>query len=447
MKWKLVIKDYGKIKEAVIHDSSLRLIVGHNNSGKSYLMTLLWGLEKIHHDFDYLKEDINLATWLKEDQLDEINNGKKCELFIKDYTEDINIYINLQLQKHIKNLISKLFNFEGISIGGISLIIEFSGEEKLVIDKDEMENVFNFRVISRKQSIPMRNMSGKNKYVQRLNFLGAVVNVLYDTIFNGDMLIGKSVYLPAARTGFMLTKDVINKNSRRIAFGNEENRFEPFTMPIMDFLDVMEDIGSTINSEDSKYSMICMMIEKRMLQGKLCVSDNPNKSLLFTPAGTKESINLPLRTTSAVVTEVSPLYLLLKFYKYTDVIKTIYYEEPEMCLHPQLQQIMARVLIQLANTNMNLTATTHSDIIIQHINNMIRLGKSQNKELMEKYGYLEEDLLKEADVSMYQFKENEDGTTTLEELVCGAYGFEVPTFNNALDDMLEEVYELQGEDE
>jgi hypothetical protein len=47
---------------------------------------------------------------------------------------------------------------------------------------------------------------------------------------------------------------------------------------------------------------------------------------------------------------------------------------------------------------------------------------------------------------MYQFKENEDGTTTLEELKRGEYGFIVPTFNDALDNILEEVYTIQ-EDE
>ncbi len=38
--------------------------------------------------------------------------------------------------------------------------------------------------------------------------------------------------------------------------------------------------------------------------------------------------------------------------------------------------------------------TTHSDLIIQHINNMIALNNnSENEELMEKYNYSYEDLL------------------------------------------------------
>ena len=181
-----------------------------------------------------------------------------------------------------------------------------------------------------------------------------------------------------------------------------------------------------------------------MLQGRLFLSDTPNQTLSFIPNGTQ--ISLPLRTTSSVVTEISPLYLLLKNKLNFPRINAIYYEEPEICLHPKLQQVIAMVLVRLANSEVGLTVTTHSDIIIQHINNMIKLTINSKRDyLMNKYGYDKNDLINMT-VSMYQFKDNNDGTTSLEELPCGKYGFEVPAFNNALDNMLEEVYDLQEEE-
>lgn len=45
MEYNLIVKDFGKIKEANIHVSPLTLFVGDNNSGKSYLLSLLWGLQ------------------------------------------------------------------------------------------------------------------------------------------------------------------------------------------------------------------------------------------------------------------------------------------------------------------------------------------------------------------------------------------------------------------
>jgi len=203
----------------------------------------------------------------------------------------------------------------------------------------------------------------------------------------------------------------------------------------------MDSIYYEINP-DNRYKGVCKQIEDNMLQGKLAIYNTPGKAIRFSPKGTKA--NLPLRTTSSVVSEISPLYLLLKNRTEFPKISSIYYEEPEMCLHPKLQQVIASILIRLANAGIVLTATTHSDIIIQHVNNMIRLGLSDRcDELMSKYHYEKDDLIAREDVSMYQFNDNEDGSTSLEELPCGEYGFEVPAFNNALDHILEVVYELQ----
>ena len=47
MGWKLKVLEYGKIKSAEIEVSPLTLFVGDNNSGKSYLMALLWGIQNL----------------------------------------------------------------------------------------------------------------------------------------------------------------------------------------------------------------------------------------------------------------------------------------------------------------------------------------------------------------------------------------------------------------
>lgn len=49
---------------------------------------------------------------------------------------------------------------------------------------------------------------------------------------------------------------------------------------------------------------------------------------------------------------------------------TVCYEEPETCLHPQLQLQMGRLLIRMVRQGITVVATTHSDIILQHVNNI-----------------------------------------------------------------------------
>lgn len=42
--WSLHVERIGKIQEADIHIAPLLFFIGDNNSGKSYMMTILWGL-------------------------------------------------------------------------------------------------------------------------------------------------------------------------------------------------------------------------------------------------------------------------------------------------------------------------------------------------------------------------------------------------------------------
>lgn len=63
----------------------------------------------------------------------------------------------------------------------------------------------------------------------------------------------------------------------------------------------------------------------------------------------------------------SPLLLVLK----SGInFNAMIIEEPEAHLHPELQQKMARLLINMMNLGIPVWITTHSDTILQHINNM-----------------------------------------------------------------------------
>lgn len=46
-------------------------------------------------------------------------------------------------------------------------------------------------------------------------------------------------------------------------------------------------------------------------------------------------------------------------------------------------------------------------------------------------------------VKVYQLKAEPGGKTEVEELCCGVNGFAVPTFNDALDLIMEEAYTIQ----
>ena len=275
----------------------------------------------------------------------------------------------------------------------------------------------------------------RKKLCSRLSVFWLIAKLL-DTLQSSKRMI----YLPAARTGFMLTKDIINKFARKKTYDieiemEESAEIQPFSRPIIEFLDVINELSEEQRGNE-KYQNLVNFIQNKMVQGKVEIASVAGKELSYIPQG--QNMRYPFRTTSAVVTELSPLLLLLE---HQDDLACLFYEEPEMCLHPALQKRMGQVLIRLVDCGINVITTTHSDIILQHINNMIRLTNSDSKP--EDYGYSKEDLIEKDSVRVYQLQNNVNGVTEISALTCGEMGFAVPTFNDALDEMMEETIQLQ----
>ena len=109
-KWTLHVENFAKIKSADVTIAPLMCFVGDNNSGKSYLMSILWGILTLGKDIfpkkpsearvykqceDWLKAHINTEIELSENDM---------ELYINWFNELLNT------QK--KSLVRKIFNYD-----------------------------------------------------------------------------------------------------------------------------------------------------------------------------------------------------------------------------------------------------------------------------------------------------------------------------------------------
>jgi len=445
--WKLKVLEYGKIKSAEIEVSPLTLFVGDNNSGKSYLMALLWGIQNLGESeliSSVLREETKLEHeligWIRAQVALACEQGEHiaqvCEI-----EKELQAFLREGLRQNKDNLVKKIFNSSDVKIKDLQ--IELKDLDKISLTFTKLKDRWGSEELD---SLRIKNNTG-TEYTIKLSEIewGYQNNLIICMILSLAMEISigevngihENIYLPAARTGFMLTKDIINKAGRNAAFniGVQQEEMIPFIRPINQFLDVMNDL-SFDSKGDRGAAAIAEYLENYMAEGTVEMSTLPNKEVLYVPAGQEKGI--PLRIVSAVVTEISPLILILKHKKR---VKGLFYEEPEMCLHPQLQQKIARVICQLASAGVKMTLTTHSDIILQHINNMIRLSERQDAErICSELGYDSGDLLKAEEVKVYQLKSNAGEGTKVEELPCGKNGFAVPTFNDALDRIMEEAF-------
>lgn len=450
MGWKLKVAGYEKIESAEIEMAPLTLFVGDNNSGKSYLMSLLWGILNLEEVFagtgSALETEAEewLLHWVKE-QMETAREQGGHTVQASEIGSELQTVLQARIECHKDKLVKAIFNSADVDIK--ELQIELTGLDDISIGfrakTSEDKIIFSIRLGNDAKGY-VTYFSEKGRMSEDLDESDwdFFVNNIFRFLLNEGRLrtLNKCIYLPAARTGFMLTKDVINKVGRRAAFniGIETEPLPPFVRPINQFLDVINDL--TLDGESNEnFAEIVEYLESGMADGTVEMSSLPNKEVTYVPNG--KTTGMSLRTVSAVVTELSPLILILKHKKN---VGALFYEEPEMCLHPQLQQKMARVLCRLVNAGVQMNVTTHSDIILQHINNMIRLsGREDREEICHQLGYDSRDLLRPEEVKVYQLRAEAGEKTRVEELSCGKNGFAVPTFNDALDRIMDEAYVIQ----
>lgn len=436
MSYQVNVEKFGKIKKAKVEVSPLTFFVGDNNSGKSYLLTLLWGLQSDKMVRMLTRNIEKIDKKYYQDIYDKIEKfvmeAKEPDKEISFDRREFETLINQLLMKNRNMFVQKLFNSESMSIGELS--IKIAGRSKITLEMGGFMNDPYCFVDYKGLSVGVPVQETEQSVNDVLEFI--IERILNERAYS----IVRNIYFPASRTGFLLAKDSINQTGREKTFtlrlDEEEERIEPFTMPILHFLNSLDD--KELDRNINRYQKICNFIENEVVHGKVVRGGATQNKVEYIPSS--QAIALPMRTSSAIVTELVPLLLILKS---SPQIKQLCYEEPEMCLHPELQLQMARILIKLANLKINVIATTHSDIILQHVNNMCRLAEIEKPdELMERYGLTKDDCISFKDVSVYQFT-NKGEYSTVKELKPNEDGFHIPTFSNALLNILEQTTDIQ----
>lgn len=446
--WILHVEKFAKIERADVKIAPLMCFVGDNNSGKSYLMSLLWGILTLGKDIfpkvpSEAKSYKKCEKWLQnkcEECLQNIDNRK-----VSLEENEIRFYIawyNELLANNKKTLLKRIFNYD-VTAEKIEITC-YTRKKRFEIRWEEMGERYSatstYIKFPKQNSYNREQLLRMNAYICWNLLMEGIAAPLYTPMIKGRRM-GEPVYLPASRTGFMLTYPQLIENSLQISFApaSKENN-SALTLPYVDFLQLITKFD-TKGRMDKKSCWAVEYLEEYMMRGKINVKKELVPVVNYVPKGMEKE--LPLYMSSSIIAEVSPLLLLFT----SDInFKTLIIEEPEAHLHPELQQRMARFIINLVNRRIPVWITTHSDTMLQHVNNMLKLREHPEKDkLIAEYNYSNEDLLSRDDVMMYQFTPCDDEMTRLESLECGKYGYIVPTFNDALEKIVHEVYAFQEE--
>ena len=271
---------------------------------------------------------------------------------------------------------------------------------------------------------------------------------LIDQFFVGLSL--QSFYLPAARSGIaqghkVLTASLV-RQSRQIGI-------EPVNIPTLpgiatEFLGhiVGLDKRLRIRPRRSDFEDAIRFIENHVLRGAIDLESPgglPYPEIVYEPrSGELPTGTFTLDHTSSMVSELAPLILFLKYLVTDDDLLIL--EEPESHLHPGAQRQMARGIARLVNAGLKVIITTHSDMFVAQINNLLRLSHASERWVRE-HSFQPEDCLRQDQVGAFLFHYDEGmGGSTIDALeVDPETGIEVGEFLNEIELVYDEAIALQ----
>ena len=249
----------------------------------------------------------------------------------------------------------------------------------------------------------------------------------------------RSYYLPAARSGTVQARRFLASSIIRQSSAPESKTISISGLPgpSAEFLSDLISLHTEMRSPGDKLNQCISFIENNVVHGAIDLEESaglPFPDIAYeTDAG-----KFTLGQTSSMVSELAPLILFLKYLIRPDDLLIL--EEPESHLHPAAQRQLARGIVRLVNAGVKVLITTHSDIIISQINNLLRASYA-SKPWLKKNGYAPEDCLKHDDVSAYLFRmDSEIGGSRVQELeIQRDVGIEDPEFSEVIHGLYEET--------
>lgn len=451
----ICIKNFGKIKEARVNISHFTVFVGNNNSGKTQLMELIYAI---------VKHVSALGPDIMTPQIGDIDAFSIGDQEIRHLNEWVNEY----LSRHIQKIIEDTFNAP-IPIDEVS--VEFLGNEssyeiyfltdktieyllaKGLINQEELmemllnkERYYNALVL-KKTAQNVENFKSSTGFSNSIPIETArkiETGAILSGIMGGGSPVSSNVlFLPASRMGLMLLyKHYFGSAGRdkEEMIRDRNQNSKGITKPVLDFLSFLLKYSYTERVAKQNEALTDFIFQ-HLIDGRI---SEKGEATVYTP--NDQNREIPIFVASSMVNEVVPV---VKALTDSDKIDFIFYDEVETSMHPLKQIEMVKLLNRLNNKGFRLIVSTHSDTMATKINNLLLLSHGELdfesvKEELKKNKILieQDDLLNSDDIHVYQFVNDMQGKSIVEELEfkkvpCTGYDFSL--FNDSTMNLFEEA--------
>ena len=462
----LGIEDFGKLKTAKVTLGGCSVFIGNNNSGKTYIMQLLYGVMK--NLPKYLKDTEICGTYLQELQTQTETGSIIIDASSGGWMEQ---FINAVLQKYKEQIVLDTF-YEPLEIGSIQIQLFIEEQERyeyLIYDPGNPEayssGVFEQlpddskraveRLIQKNAAVLSKDMlcllipihlseQGKEPaqyypVVAKRWLPSVLVRLTVDFFINGSL---DQLFLPASRTGLlMLYKEYFAAKTDEAVRLSVDGSLYPnskkmgITQPVYDFLRFMQTFG--LHGDADVNSGLIRFLEEHLIEGKILI-DLRNQPVYQAQGAKRE---LPLYLSSSMINELMPVLYVLQS---AEQPKYLVWDEIETSLHPQKQMELARLLSRMSNAGFSMAVSTHSDTMAAKINNLCLLSFSQllngkRVEILKQTGLSEADLFQDQ-IHVYQFENDSSGRSFVRELDYDEVtGYQFTLFQDSVEKLFHET--------
>ena len=141
-----------------------------------------------------------------------------------------------------------------------------------------------------------------------------------------------------------------------------------------------------------------------------------------------------------MVSEIAPLVLFLKYLIRPGNLFIL--EEPESHLDPANQRLVARAIAMMVNAGVRVLVTTHSDLFLNQINNLMQASQLLPDRL-QGMEYDATELLNPNDVGAYVFQSSPDGTNVSPLPVDSDQGISTESFDTVHRALYDEAIKME----
>lgn len=443
---KIQIKDFGPISSFTFFlDKDLNVILGKNNIGKSYAITVIYLIikkiiqasngntlllmryffrtgDKSFFQADNAQKELNEIANIEETATKQLLSNKNRDTTVNKHVEKIlknlleQIFIN-ELEKSINNSFDSISSLDNqISKKQFSIILYFDAidivitrrKNSLTIEKVKLKKHFVIRKINstRKTKIETDKITSyfnQKRQAKRTNLINDSI-LLADRSLNEISNLVKNVYfLPASRSGLYQALStfsaVIAELSKNRNFLSNKIELPDISEPVSDYFLYLSKISRTDDSNN--YKEIASKIEELILNGEITFNKK-NKKIVFKPENIDSELDLS--NVSSMVAEIAPIVAYLKYIididqdefegqfgiifrpaRSNDKGKNlIFIEEPEAHLHPEVQVLLMEMFVRLLDFETKIVMTSHSNYMFNKLSNLL-LSKSVTPDIVGSY--------------------------------------------------------------